>query len=121
MWPTIVWSQLEFMLGIICGCVPLMRPIFGKFFTLHRTKGTGSYYQKMPSNDHPARGTSNFDGVTYPLKTAGTSTVVQAGKQRKLVEEDQYQLELEDNLHRPIRIKKGWDVQNSREDVPVGR
>ena len=76
MWPTMVWSQLEFMIGIICACVPVMRPIFGKFFTHHHAKKATSSYHKMPSDEHASQGIINSDGNAYPLSIVGNSTVV---------------------------------------------
>ncbi len=39
-WSTVMWSEMEPTLGIICTCAPMMRPIFDKLFAQYRAKRT---------------------------------------------------------------------------------
>lgn len=113
MWPTIVWSQLEYTLGITCACVPVMRPIFGKFFSLHHSKNSGRSYNMMRGHGPVPRGNRDSNDHTYPLTSIGTSTVVQSGKSEQLVLADHHQQELEDGGPRAIQVLTDWDVHHT--------
>jgi len=70
MWKTAIWSQLEPSLGIICGCLPLMRPILDRCIV--RRKGTMAGSGGSASLQRAgARHTSavNKSNEAYPLTT----------------------------------------------------
>lgn len=81
MWHTIVWSQLEPTLGIVCSCVPLMRPIFARFFP-HTLRNTTKESNSANGSAHRRHTFSGSDDHTYPLTEFGNQAFIEADIQK---------------------------------------
>ena len=116
MWPTIIWSQLEYTLGIICACVPVMGPIFGKFFARQSTKISGRSHTNVPGAGQIRRNDRDSNDHTYPLTAIGTSTFVRASETEQIVPGDHLQHDLEHGDPRTIQVSTGWGVYHAPKD-----
>ena len=116
MWPTNIWSQLEYTLGIICACVPLMGPIFGRFFSHQSSKISSRSYHNVSGAGPMRRNNINSNDHTYPLTAIGTSTFVHASKNEQIVPADHLQHDLEDDDPRTIQVSTGWGVDHAPKD-----
>ena len=110
MWPTVIWSESEATLGIICACVPLMRPIFGKFFSLQHSKISGRSYNMMCGGEQTPRATRDSNDHAYPLKAIGCNTVVQTSNSKQSLQEDHNLHVLDGGGPGVIQVMTRWDV-----------
>lgn len=102
LWQTAVWSQLEPTLGIICACIPLMRPVLDQFIL--RRKST--------TNDSKSRSAAGFVRTSTPpdIPLANSSAWAQHHRSRNSVTEMGAEEELLDNR---VRVKTGWAIRHS--------
>lgn len=114
-----IWSQLEYTLGIICACVPVMGPIFGKFFARQNSKISSRSYNNVPGAGQIRRNNRDSNDHTYPLTAIGITTVVRASETEQTVPADHLQHDLEHGDPGTIQVSTGWSVDHAPKDREI--
>jgi len=112
-WSTVMWSEMEPTLGIICTCAPMMRPIFDKLFAQYRAKRTVGPSSGGYSGLRPSRDAQDSNEHSYPLTALKTHTVIRANNPTG--DNLAWHSDLEDSRHHEnIRVDSDWEVHHFR-------
>ncbi|KAM5386887.1 hypothetical protein ACJZ2D_000180 [Fusarium nematophilum] len=85
-----IWTAVEANLGVICGSVPALRPLFRSIF---RSKSS-SYYNKTASHPYPAgTGHGVVTTITSPRKTRSWADNLQRGSKGVRIQDDHIDVE----------------------------
>ena len=129
----LIWSMLEPALGVTLACVPLLRPIFSKFFpdSSSTKNSNGTYGSTSSSGTGPksSRTSKNLDTKRfqkldeheYPLHTLGDSDVVSSeavsyNRPNSVISlPDHTPKQTRQSSLSQINVKREWTVESSRE------
>lgn len=103
-WQTAVWSQLEPILGILCACIPLMRPILDRFIIRRKVTTGLSQTPKSHTGYQRTESLQDIDNVPLTESSAWANksviTTVGVGRQSNFPDGE-------------VRVKTEWAVHDS--------
>jgi hypothetical protein len=83
----IIWSNVETAVGLICACLPTLKPVIPGFTSAVRTWISGSqpnssYNSKRKSASNELRNQINYERETSEKDSMGITTYVTSGSDR---------------------------------------
>jgi len=110
---TDLWSSIEFSLGIVCACAPLLGPIFAHVSHLIKvivSSRPPSCVQKTGGQSSRPRLIERYED-SYPLNALKTSTIIESGasvKGSKVYGDHEHGEELG-----WIQVRRDWQVRHA--------